>query len=334
MKILYILVSSDLDYYYEQALVSVTSLRYVKPNVFVTLLVDDKTDTTLVGNRCKLKSLVDEYKVVSFDASVNPIERSRSLKTQMRNLVDGDFLYVDVDTVWCEPYDENDFTDDVMAVPDGHCLLSEHPLEYKIVETMKKMGFDADSCQHFNGGVLFLKDSILARNFSKEWNALWRESCNQGIFIDQPGLNEANHRMNYIIKNLPGEYNAQIGRCLNYLASAKIIHYFATWNTDESSESFYLLSKKIFLEDVKKKGIAENIMCAIRNPKGLFDKNTYILNYKTTKNVFRPNGNMLLNVCQSEKGSEKRLRSVITMIAKMYYKMIPLFYPIYKILKK
>lgn len=334
MKILYVLVSSDLDYYYEQALVSVTSLRYVKSNVFVTLLVDDKTDATLVGNRSKLKSLVDEYKVVSFDSSVNSMERSRSLKTRMRNVIDGDFLYVDVDTVWCDSYDDKVFTDDVMAVPDGHCSLSEHPLEYKIIETMKKLGFLADFCQHFNGGVLFLKDSILARNFSRKWNDLWHESCNQGIAIDQPSLNEANHRMGCIIKNLPGEYNAQIGRCLNYLASAKIIHYFATWNADESSESFYLLSKKTFLEEVKKNGVTENIMCAIRNPKGLFDKNTYILNYRTTKKVFTPNGNMLLNICQSEKNSEKRMRFVVTMIAKIYYKTIPFFYPIYKILKK
>lgn len=331
MKILYVLVSSDLDYYYEQALVSVTSLRYVKSNVFVTLLVDDKTDATLVGNRSKLKSLVDEYKVVSFDSSVNSMERSRSLKTRMRNVIDGDFLYVDVDTVWCDLYDDKVFTDDVMAVPDGHCSLSEHPLEYKIIETTRKLNFNVNQDCHFNSGVLFMKDTPLAHEFSSLWNDLWGKSCCKNVFVDQPSLNEANYRMNYIIRRLPDEYNAQIGRCLNYLASAKIIHYFATWDT---GESFYLIAKDSFLKKIKKNGLEESEKKIICNPKKAFDRNTYILNYKMTKYIFSPNGNILLNVCRSEKNAEKKLRCILMGVAKIYYKIIPFFHPVYRLLKK
>ena len=334
MKVLYILVSSTSDYYFEQALVSITSLRYVMPNASVSLLVDDRTDAGLVENRAKIKGLVDEFKAISFDDSVNAVDRSRSLKTRMRELVGGDFLYVDVDTVWSCPYDENDFTADVMAVADAHCLQKEHPLNYWIVETARKLNFYSKHDRHFNGGIFFMKDSAPAHDFAKQWFKLWKETCDKGIHIDQPSLNETNYRMNSIIKRLPDEYNVQIGRCLNYLDSAKIIHYFATWNTDETCESFYEFSKKSFLESIRKNGIDEESMAVICNPKKAFDKNTYILNYKMAKAIFSPDGNMLLNICQSEKSAEKRLRYILIKVAKTYYKVIPILYPIYRIFKK
>jgi hypothetical protein len=176
-----------------------------------------------------------------------------------------------------------------------------------------------------------MKDSPLAHEFSSLWNDLWRMSCRKRIFVDQPGLNEANYRMNYFIRCLPDEYNAQIGRCLNYFASAKIIHYFATWN---AGESFYLLAKDSFLKKIKKNGLGDCEKKIVCNPKKAFDRNTYILNYKMTKYIFSPNGNMLLNACQSEKNAEKRLHCILMGVAKIYYKIIPFLHPIYRMLKK
>ena len=85
VKFLYILVSNEKDIYYEQTLVSVMSLRHYNPDAFVTLLVDDKTDKTLVGFRAGIKDLVNEYKVIPFDDQIGGLARSRLLKTNMRN---------------------------------------------------------------------------------------------------------------------------------------------------------------------------------------------------------------------------------------------------------
>lgn len=334
MKVLYVLVSSIKDYYYEQALVSITSLRHIMPKASVSLLVDDKTDASLINNRYKLRALVDEYKVVTFDESQNAVVRSRSLKTQMRQIIKDDFLYVDVDTIWCNPYDEKDFYADVMAVPDANCLLKEHPANYWIIDTARKLKFHIEQYQHFNGGIFFMKDSALAHDFSKQWHMLWLETSDKGVFIDQPSLNEINYRMNSVIKNLPDEYNAQIGRCLNYLASAKIIHYFATWNTNKEFEPCYEFLKKSFYQRIRNHGIDDNAMKLIRNPKKAFDTNTYVLNYEVTKNIFTPNGHMLLNILQSEDPADKRLRKIVIRIAKLYYRIIPILYPIYRLFKK
>ena len=92
-KFLYILVSQGKDIFYEQTLVSVLSLRYHNPDAFISLLVDDGTDKNLVDFRGQIKDLVNEYKVVEYPKETSNKVRSRLLKTNMRNLIDGDFLY-------------------------------------------------------------------------------------------------------------------------------------------------------------------------------------------------------------------------------------------------
>ena len=113
VKFLYILVSKESDIYYEQTLVSILSLRHYNPDAFVTLLVDDKTDANLMGFRAEIKTLVNEYKVVSFDDKISGLARSRLLKTNMRNLLEGDFLYIDGDTAIADKLDRKLVIDDM-----------------------------------------------------------------------------------------------------------------------------------------------------------------------------------------------------------------------------
>ncbi|MCR5766190.1 MAG: hypothetical protein K6G09_09485 [Treponema sp.] len=60
-------------------------------------MTDDKTAATLTGPRAVLKDAVDELKVLTLDEKFTPMLRSRYLKTVMRNVIDGDFLYMDSD---------------------------------------------------------------------------------------------------------------------------------------------------------------------------------------------------------------------------------------------
>ena len=57
-KYLFVLTSSEKDFFCEQTLVAIASLRVHNPNAFVTLLTDDKTFNTLTGNRAALKEAV------------------------------------------------------------------------------------------------------------------------------------------------------------------------------------------------------------------------------------------------------------------------------------
>ena len=93
MKFLYILTSGNEDLYYEQIYLSITSLLLYNPEAFIVLLTDDITVRSLTGPRSKILELVKECKVISLPTEQSKKVRSRLLKTNMRNLIEGKFLY-------------------------------------------------------------------------------------------------------------------------------------------------------------------------------------------------------------------------------------------------
>ena len=271
MKYLYVLVGSKNGFYCEQTLVSMASLKNVQPDAFVTLLVDNQTDKSFVPELERIKKYVSEYIVVPVEAHIHPIARSRHIKTSMRKYVEGDFLYIDADTVWNAPIDETVFTHDVMGVLDGHCLLAEHPLKKRIEEDFKKVGYNPDVEKYVNGGVLFSRDSEVSRNFFDIWHKKWLETSESKYFIDMPSLNCAIKEIGDAFDLLPDIYNAQISRSWEYFFDAKIIHFFTGWQNDYF-ESPYMFQKKEFWNEIKKVGLSESILASISRPQAAFEK--------------------------------------------------------------
>ena len=99
IKFVYALISSEKDYYVEQAAISMHTLRAYNPGCHITLVANDDTLDTLTGNRSLIKNYVDEYVSVNPPAEFTPTQKNRFLKTTLRQNVEGDFLYVDNDTV-------------------------------------------------------------------------------------------------------------------------------------------------------------------------------------------------------------------------------------------
>lgn len=65
-KIAYVLVSDESDTYLEQTIISLYSLRLYNPNVTVVLVVDDITDLTIKGKRCKILEYISEKRTINF----------------------------------------------------------------------------------------------------------------------------------------------------------------------------------------------------------------------------------------------------------------------------
>ena len=101
MTYVYVLVSSPKDLYYEQALMSLYSLRLYMPDARTVVLVDSGTKATFTeeNKRTKLASFASEIISVDFDDKVSNVERSRLIKTSIPDYVDNDFLYIDCDTI-------------------------------------------------------------------------------------------------------------------------------------------------------------------------------------------------------------------------------------------
>ena len=68
LKIVYDVISTEEDNYFEQAWVSMFSLKHYNKNAYIVLLTDESTLMTINNTyREKAKSLIDDIVVVPFD---------------------------------------------------------------------------------------------------------------------------------------------------------------------------------------------------------------------------------------------------------------------------
>ena len=283
VKFLYILVSKDSDIYYEQTLVSILSLRHYNPEAFVTLLVDDKTDSNLTGFRAEIKSLINEYKVVAFDDKISGLARSRLLKTNMRNLLEGDFLYIDGDTAIADKLDLNVPDDcDVGAIADLHARENDkyHVKHKKNNKNKSILGFTLNLGDlFFNGGIIFARDNDNAKKFFDKWHELYKYCNTKGIFTDQISFNETNRLLGFPMKELPGEWNCQVREAYNHLyrvkiiypmlCAAKIIHFFGS-GIDGKKEPHPLMKKSFFEQIKAEQKVSDDALQVIYNAKTAF----------------------------------------------------------------
>jgi len=282
IKYIYVLVSDEADYYLEQALMSIVSLRIHTPNAFVTLLIDNITEKSLENKRRNILELVSELKVVEIDSRFGKKARSRWLKTSMRQHVEGDFLYIDCDTIICDDLNDVKNNDvNLGAVLESHHSVKNHYFEKYFQNNDKILGFNAsfESNYHFNSGVIFCRDIPICHSFFKEWHRLWLFCFEKGILIDQASFNQANYILANVITELDGRWNCQIvvDGAIRYLHNAKIIHYYYN-SVFLDKDGAYFLANQSILEDIKKTiTISDELENNLRNSKCLFVPNTRLV---------------------------------------------------------
>ena len=280
MNFVYVLSCSNSDYYYEQFLLSVTSLRFFNPNANIFLLIDEKTNHILNDRKQIYEPIISKTEIISTPVEYSQKEASRWIKTSIHHYVSGSYLFIDCDTVITQELIP-DFSQDVHigAVLDTHVTLDRHHLKENFQKEDKKAGFSSslNSNVRFNGGLIYYSGDTKAQEYFEKWHSLWIEGRNKGCSQDMPSLNQANFDMGNIITELDGTWNCQISHNgLPYLNEAKIIHYYAT-----SLVSFtpaYIPASIDTLKSIKNTGsISPNVLKLLENPKSAFSKESRII---------------------------------------------------------
>lgn len=284
MKYVYVLTSTADDLYYEQALMSVYSLRKRSPGADIVLLVDDKTGAGLTeeNGRAAIKKYVSEIISVAFPAETASVDRSRLIKTSIPEHVDGSFLYIDCDTIICDDLSDIENEDAVTAgVLDGHVMLSEHIHKKYFLARDKKLGFGGTKAlgANINGGVILARadsedEKAETKELFRQWNELWRYSAyEKKDKHDQSALNEANRRTGLKMRFLDGKWNCQPSHGgLAFLGDAKIIHYYSSEFSGKNYIPYYRLADKELQKRIKLAGdIPDDIKRMIDDAKFQFN---------------------------------------------------------------
>ena len=279
-KIVYVLVSGKNDFYLEQTLISVYSCRLHNREANITIVLDSDTSKSLKGSRAEIKKYATELIVAEIPSEYNNMQKSRYLKTSLRSIVEGDFLYIDSDTVIADDLSEIDGIEaNLAAVFDSNRCLPISDTGYTsdgyINYNTGKLGWPSViGSYNFNGGVILARSCSLAREFFNRWHELWKESVSKGLNIDMPALCRTNNEMGGCIQTLDGIWNCQIQRQgLPLLPCAKIIHCFTGGNV-----TFYELCSEKVLQKIKHTGLIDDeTKELILNARTAFSKETAIV---------------------------------------------------------
>jgi hypothetical protein len=315
MKYVYVLTSSDSDYYYEQFFLSITSLRLYNQDAEIIVLVDKKTKQNLTGKRSGYEKPASEIQVINVPDEYSQKEASRWIKTSIHHYVSGKFIFIDCDTIITKSLNY-DFPANISvgAVLDCHVTLENHHLRNVFQREDVNAGFTSSLKTNirYNGGLILCRDCPDALDFFEKWHSLWIEGRKKGSSQDMPSLNQANYEKENIITELSGEWNCQISHNgLNFFHNAKIIHYFAT--TLLTLVHPYKLASADVLSSIKEKGeISPEISELLHNPLAAFEQNTRIISGKYILDVFdSPLFKLLLWLRDYHNSVYKRLNGLI-----------------------
>ena len=268
-KLLYVIVSDENDIYLEQGYVSMFSAKMQMPECHITILTDEKTYESFKDVRKEETKYADEIISISLDPELPGQKRSRLLKTNARNYVDGDFLFIDCDTIVVKDLSNIDNeSSSLCACWDSHSDFAHNPYRYICIRDTRKLGVDiSNETVYFNSGVILVKDNEFTRDFYKRWNENYLKGYQKGVKMDQPSLEVTNIESGYPIHKLEHEWNCELKHGIRYLKDAYIVHYLCTNPSRSNDKQLFLLNEKEIFLNIKKTGkIPTEIIEVIKDP--------------------------------------------------------------------
>lgn len=229
MNIAYALTSGGKDFYSAMTRVSIASVRSTNPDFRISLVCDALSEEALRSGRDPLLDETDDV-IVYETPPGDAIFRSRFLKTRLRTIVDGPFLFLDSDALVRGSLAEIFGTRaDIAGAPNR----SKDDIGEQIwsleQEQIAAMSWPILPHAYFNSGVIFFHDSEAAHRFGEEWHKKWLHSCERGVsYRDQPAFNAALAAVRPRLHVLPHRFNAQFRTEPGVAAEAVVWHYYAS----------------------------------------------------------------------------------------------------------
>ena len=264
-KAVFVVTSEGKDLYSAMTRVAIASLRHSNPSLHITIAADRQTDSVLRAAADPLIVEADEWLVFETPDGSGEF-RNRYVKTQLRNLLDGPFLFLDSDIFARRDLSEILALDcDIAAAPNHSREIFSEQVWDQDRATLDAMGWTTGDQVYLNGGVLFFNDTVAARALASDWHRRWTaSSASRGSHRDQPALNSALAACRPRLAILPDRFNAQVIPSPEVAVDAVIWHFYSSADRPQWT-NFDLLVRGL-LEGGKLDFVEINRCAALRHP--------------------------------------------------------------------
>lgn len=225
--ICFVLTAKDLGLYADMAAVAALAVRRLHPQARIILVTDEPTARAIDYGSHALGNIVSEI-IVQPTGTDDPIVSSRRLRTVLRQLVKGDYLYLDNDAIAVRPLDREWPEGADLALARDWNERGIPPDALPNVEKLRaKLGWEFPPDRYFNGGVIFVRDTPAAHAFYAEWHRRWQQTLSLGIRQDQSSLNSAIAAGVATVAILPDRDNWATHSTAMLRGRARIFHFWA-----------------------------------------------------------------------------------------------------------
>jgi hypothetical protein len=244
-RVVYVVTTEGRDMYSVMTRISVASLRISNRSYQIMMVCDPESTAAMQRKRDPLLGDVDEW--VTFETATGDAAfRNRFLKTNLRNLIEGNYLFLDSDTLI-----RGDLSEIFSLTADIACAAnhSKHLFERQISEedkaALKAMEWQTRDDVYVNGGLMLCNDTPGARRFAADWHRRWL-ACWEWTerYRDQPALNAAIFATGPNMATLSPRFNAQVKTAPETAADAIVWHVYTSLN-DRPITAFEVLLKRM-----------------------------------------------------------------------------------------
>ena len=218
------LTSNGVDQYARMQRLACDSLRFSDPDCSISLVLDHESLEAIRKSSPELLYQFDRLWPTKTPAG-SPSWVNRWLKTGLRNIVEGDVLYLDADLVVRGALSDIWRTNcDVGGVLNGN---TGKPFFSKWDRRQyEALGWELPAHGSVNGGVIFWRETEGAYRVAERYRTRWLESSEKtGRHNDQPALNRALEDAGAEIGILDDRFNAMETYHPGNLRNARIWHF-------------------------------------------------------------------------------------------------------------
>ena len=227
--VVFALTSQGNDFYTAMTRVAVASLRQSNPTLRLVVVCDRDTDLSIKLMCNPIVAEVDEWIMIETPTG-DPFFRSRYVKTSLRGIIDGPFLFLDCDIFVrgnLDPIFELDA--DIAGARNHSREAFAEQVWVQDAATLDAMNWPIQKNVYINTGVIFFNDTQGARKLGDEWHRRWSQSFHiRKNHRDQPAFNSAIYDIRPVIAVLPDRFNAQFKATPSVAGDAVLWHYYSS----------------------------------------------------------------------------------------------------------